>query len=65
MKVKDINDSIVVGVHRGKNGGLVVDDKNSYNKYINEKKQKEEIAELKDKLAAMEQLMKQLMEKLT
>lgn len=51
----------ILGIFRDLNGGLIIDDKNSLNKYYSELKDKETIISLQTRLETMETQIKQLM----
>ena len=61
--IKNLAGEKIKHCFREDTGSIVVDDNNSYIKYLHEKKKIEEICNLKTKLADMEKIIQQLLEK--
>lgn len=55
MKVKDLAGKEVQGVYRGKNGALVVNNDVEYKKYIQFKRQQEDINNYKNEVSTLKQ----------
>ncbi len=62
--IRTITGEKIKHCYREETGSIAVDDQNSYNKYLHDKKKNQEINELKNKLANMETIIKQLLEKI-
>ena len=56
MIVKDQNGTIINGLHRTRNGGLLVDSPDEFNKYMKEKTSKQEIMRLTDEVQQLKDL---------
>lgn len=63
MLIKDVTGVVHKELIRTPTGAISVGDKNSYDKYMRDKKQIEEIKLLTERLNSLEQLVKSLIEK--
>lgn len=61
MKVKDLNGAVLEGLERGPNNSLIVTDKNSYNKYMNEKERAMKLKHLENEVSEIKSTMTEIL----
>lgn len=63
MRVKDAAGNIVGHMDRAPSGGLIVNDKNGYNKYMIEKHKTAEVEQIREELAQLKTMVQLLLSK--
>jgi hypothetical protein len=56
MKVKDNSGAVIVGLHRTQNGGLLVDKKTEYQRYLKERESLNQIKTLQEEVDELKKL---------
>lgn len=64
IRIKDETGQIISGIYREESGAILVDDSDSYGKYLKEKERTMEVVQLTSKVDALEKMVRQLLDEI-